>query len=466
MPEQLFARVNPQPVAAPELLAWNAGLADELGLGDIAADEDALAQIFSGNQIPEGADPIALAYAGHQFGYFSPQLGDGRAVLLGEVVDKDGRRRDVQLKGSGRTPFSRGGDGKSSLGPVIREYLLSEAMHALGVPTTRALAAVLTGEKVYRDALLPGGVLTRIASSHIRVGSFEYFAAQGDVESLKVLADFAIERHAPEAATEERPYLTLFAHVVEVQSALVAHWMALGFIHGVMNTDNTAISGETLDYGPCAFMDEFNAAKVFSSIDQSGRYAFNRQPAMVHWNLTRLAECLLVLDDVPLDYEQQLARVQPLFEAQYHERMRRKLGLVSDVGDDAVGDMALVGEWLNHLHAHELDYTMSFRELAGRTSGAGKPRFGEFEENWRERLERQAKDPAVVSAAMDAVNPLYIPRNHQVERAIQAAIADDFSVFNTLREVLVNPFAEQPQFAEFAMPPRVDERVAQTFCGT
>ena len=387
-------------------------------------------------------------------------------MLLGEVVDKHGKRRDVQLKGSGRTPFSRGGDGKSSLGPVIREYILSEAMHSLGVPTTRALAAVLTGENVYRESPLPGGVLTRVASSHIRIGSFEYFAARGDVEALKILADFAIERHAPELAKGERPYLAFFAQVVEAQAALVAHWMDIGFIHGVMNTDNMTVSGETLDYGPCAFVDEFHSAKVFSSIDHAGRYAFDRQPAIVHWNLTRLAECLLMLDNNQQEFEQQLARVKQLFEKHYYARMQRKLGLLAEGVDEDAGDAALVREWLGFLQSNELDYTLSFRELAGRTNGEGAVRFGDFEEKWLRRVARQAQSPAAVSASMNAVNPLFIPRNHQVERAIQAAIAGDLSIFNELREVLAKPFDEQPEFARYADPPLPEERVARTFCGT
>ncbi|MEM7279759.1 MAG: YdiU family protein, partial [Pseudomonadota bacterium] len=451
LPEQLFAHSNPMSVPAPALLAWNASLAEELGLMLQDASADELAQIFSGNRIPDGAEPIALAYAGHQFGHFSPQLGDGRAVLLGEVIDKQGIRKDVQLKGSGRTPFSRGGDGKSSLGPVIREYLLSEAMHTLGVPTTRALAAVLTGERVYRESALPGGVLTRVASSHIRVGSFEYFAARRDIASLKALADYAIARHVPEASKEDRPYLSFFAHVLDVQTTLVAHWMALGFIHGVMNTDNTAISGETLDYGPCAFMDEFNATKVFSSIDRGGRYAFNQQPAIVHWNLVRLAECLLLLDEEQAEYEQQLGRVQPEFESQYYTRMRAKLGLLSE-GNEA-DDSKLVGEWLDHLQSNELDYTLSFRELANQADGNREPRFGAFEKQWKRRLSQQPTSADETVTAMNAVNPLFIPRNHQVERAIQAAIVGDMSIFEDLRKVLVNPFAEQPELSEYSAAP-------------
>ncbi len=451
-------------VPAPALLAWNAALAEELGLNLQHASEPELAEIFSGNRIPDGAEPIALAYAGHQFGHFSPQLGDGRAVLLGEVTDRQGIRKDIQLKGSGRTPFSRGGDGKSSLGPVIREYLLSEAMYALGVPTTRALAAVLTGESVYRESLLPGGVFTRVASSHIRVGSFEYFAARRDIVSLKALADYAIARHVPEASLTERPYLSFFVHVLEAQTTLVAHWMALGFIHGVMNTDNTAISGETLDYGPCAFMDEFNAAKVFSSIDRGGRYAFNQQPAIVHWNLVRLAECLLLLDEGQAEYEQQLGRVKDEFESRYYARMRAKLGLFKD-GEEA-DDNRLVAEWLDYLQSNELDYTLSFRDLANQADGNHEPRFGAFEEQWKKRVSQQVQSANETSAAMNAVNPLFIPRNHQVERAIQAAIVGDMSVFEDLRKVLVNPFEEQPELAEYSAAPLKQERVTQTFCGT
>ena len=335
-------------------------------------------------------------------------------------------------------------------------------MHALGVPTTRALAAVLTGERVYRELPLPGGVLTRVASSHIRIGSFEYFAARGDVEGVKTLADYSIERHAPELAAGERPYLAFFARVVEAQATLVAHWMDIGFIHGVMNTDNTTVSGETLDYGPCAFMDEFHSSKVFSSIDHGGRYAFDRQPAIVHWNLARLAECLLMVDDDQPEFERELSRVKPLFEQHYFARLRRKLGLV---GEEA-GDEALVREWLSHLQSNELDYTLSFRELAERTSGQGPPRFGEFEAKWRRRVAAEDGTPSTVTASMNSVNPLFVPRNHQIERAIHAAIDGDLSIFNELREVLAKPFEEQPRFAHYADPPLVEERVARTFCGT
>ncbi|MEO0575494.1 MAG: YdiU family protein, partial [Pseudomonadota bacterium] len=437
----------------------------DLGL-DQLGDSAELADIFGGNVILPGADPIALAYAGHQFGHFSPQLGDGRAVLLGDVVDHHGRRYDIQLKGSGRTPFSRRGDGKSSLGPVIREFLVSEAMHALGVPTTRALAAVATGETVHRETALPGGVLTRIASSHIRIGTFEYFAARRDVAGVKALADFAIARHAPNVASQSQPYLALFERVLEAQTQLVAHWMSIGFIHGVMNTDNMAISGETLDYGPCAFMDAFHAEKVFSSIDHGGRYAFNQQPAIVHWNLTRLAECLLLLDEDQAAFELQLARVKSLFESSYYRRMRVKLGIDDTESDDLLADNELVQEWLGYLQLHQLDYTQSFRALADQLDEDSAPRFGDFETRWLRRVQRQPGSKPDTRRSMNAVNPMFIPRNHQIERAITAGINADYSIFDELRVALSQPFDAQERYAQYAVPPRPEEQVLRTYCGT
>ena len=462
LPERFYARVEPAAVPAPALLAWNAPLAAELGLGELGGDEERLARLFAGNELPPGAEPVALAYAGHQFGQFVPQLGDGRAVLLGERVDTAGRRRDIQLKGSGRTPFSRMGDGKSSLGPVIREYLVSEAMHALGVPTTRALAAVATGERVFREQALPGGVFTRVAASHIRVGTFEYFAARGDAEAVQTLADYAIERHYPHAQEADAPLVALYRAVIEAQARLVARWMALGFIHGVMNTDNTAISGETLDYGPCAFMDEFHYDKVFSSIDHYGRYAYGQQGSIAQWNLARLADCLLIAGGDKAAYEEELSRYPRLFEEEWLGRMARKLGLTTTEPDDA----DLIGDWLAHLQRNGLDYTLSFRRLAGRVDAGGEPAFGEFEARWRARLGRQPESPGEVRGRMEAENPLYIPRNHQVERAIQAAIGGDLSVFHELREVLAQPFGEQHGRAAWAEPPAPEERVTRTFCGT
>jgi len=459
LPARFYERVRPARVPEPKLLAWNQSLADELGLGELEDD----ARLFSGNELPPGADPIALAYAGHQFGQFVPRLGDGRAVLLGELPGSDGRLRDIQLKGSGRTPFSRGGDGKSWLGPVIREYLLSEAMHAMGVPTTRALAAVTTGEQVFREAAgLPGGILTRVAASHVRVGTFEYFAARQDADAVQKLLDFAIERHYPDVRDDESPRLAFFGKVVEAQAELVAHWMSIGFIHGVMNTDNTTVSGETLDYGPCAFMDEFEYGKVFSSIDVYGRYAFSRQPSIAHWNLARLADCLLLLGDEPSVFEEELDRFAGLFESAWLGRMRRKLGLTTS----EPGDGDLVGEWLAYLQENGLDFTLSFRRLATRLAAEGRPEFGEAEEKWRQRVKRQPEDTLAIREMMDDANPLFIPRNHQVERAIRSAVDGDFTVFRELDRLLRRPFEEQPEFARYGEPPEPADRVERTFCGT
>lgn len=462
LPEAFHAKVVPDEVAAPSLLAWNVELADELGLDTLADDDAELARIFSGASRPEGVQPIALAYAGHQFGHFVPQLGDGRAALLGEVVTDAGRRYDIQLKGSGRTPYSRGGDGKSWLGPVLREYVLSEAMHHLGVPTTRALAAVSTGETVHRETALPGAIFTRVASSHLRIGTFEYFAARQNRAALTALTDYAIERHYPEAKREESPYVAFFRSVTERQAELVARWMAVGFIHGVMNTDNTAISGETLDYGPAACMDEFQFKKVFSSIDHHGRYAYANQATVAQWNLARLAESLLLLCDFRTEFEAILADFSAWHDSHYLDLMRPKLGLTEGRGDDA----ELVGEWLNHLQNNELDYTLSFRELAMRIDATDTSRFGEFEQRWRQRVGNQASSSSEIATVMNSVNPLYIPRNHRVEQAISEVVAGDLSVFRDLNLVLARPFERQPEFAQYAEAPAPDERVTETFCGT
>ncbi len=453
---------------APELIAWNAPLAESLGLGDLndlndLNDQPArLARWFSGSEPLPGSRPIALAYAGHQFGQFVPRLGDGRAALLGEIVDPAGTRWDLQLKGSGPTAFSRGGDGKSSLGPVIREYLLSEAMHHLGVPTTRALAAVATGEDVFRERAEPGGVFTRVASSHIRIGTFQYFASQGDLESLRVLAEHAIDRHDPGAAATDQPFLALFRGVVARQSALVAKWLSIGFIHGVMNTDNTAVSGETLDYGPCAFMDEYRAQKVFSSIDRRGRYAYANQPAIVHWNLARLAECLLLLDEDVEGFQAELDRCPDILAAEHLRLMGAKLGIEAP----READRDLVDAFFRRLEAKDQDFTLGFRALADRLEAGDESAFGEVETRWRARLAEQGDAPDTVRARMNAVNPLYIPRNHQVERAIRGGFAGDYTVFHELDTVLRRPFDEQPEFAAYAVAPEPEERVLRTFCGT
>jgi uncharacterized protein YdiU (UPF0061 family) len=463
LPEVFYSRVQTDRAPEPRLLAWNAELAEQLGLGSLGDDESQLAGIFSGSEPLPGGETIALAYAGHQFGHFVPQLGDGRAALIGEVVSpQDGGRYDIQLKGSGQTPYSRRGDGKSSLGPVIREYLLSEAMQRLGVPTTRALAAVSTGETVFRDAMEPGGVLTRVASSHIRVGTFQYFAAAQQPDALRQLADYAIARHYPDAAASDTPFLAFYSRVVEAQAKLVAHWMALGFIHGVMNTDNCAISGETLDYGPCAFMDEFDINKVFSSIDRQGRYAYGQQATMAQWNLARLAETLMLLEGDKSAYETALEAFQPAFEETYFSLMRNKLGLASSEDDD----VELVTAWLQHLQDHQLDYTQGFRRLAARIDMEDVAVFGDFETRWRKRIDNQPGGSRKAAELMASANPVVIPRNHQVERAIQAAFQGDFTLFDEFRKALSDPFTEQAGLEHYADPPLPEERVEMTFCGT
>lgn len=463
LPGDFYARTETDPAPRPALIVWNESLAAHLGLNDLGDDRARLARIFSGSEALPGGNTIALAYAGHQFGHFVPQLGDGRAALLGEVVSPvDGRRYDIQLKGSGQTPFSRRGDGKSSLGPVIREYLLSEAMHGLGVPTTRALAAVATGETVFRQAGEPGGVLTRVAASHIRVGTFQYFAARNNRDALRQLTRYAIARHYPDTASAEHPVSALFAAVVEAQARLIAYWMALGFIHGVMNTDNCAISGETLDYGPCAFLDEFHIDKVFSSIDRHGRYAYGQQASMGEWNLARLAECLMLLETKPKVFEETLHRFQPHFETHYFALMGNRLGLTRQSGDDR----GLITAWLQHLQTQRLDYNLSFRRLAERLSSDRPPLFGEFEIRWLQRIDSQPGGRSEAAKLMASANPVAIPRNHQVERAIRAAFDGDFTPFHELRQVLAEPFSEHPALAHYAEPPLEHERVRMTFCGT
>jgi len=453
LPDRFFARQAPVAVAAPRLIRVNYDLAATMGLDPAALDADLLA----GNRVPEGAAPLAQAYAGHQFGHFSPRLGDGRAVLLGEVIGTDGRRYDIQFKGSGRTAFSRGGDGRAAVGPVLREYLLGEAMHALGIPTTRALAAVATGQGVQRETMLPGAVLTRVASSHLRVGTFQYFAAQGDVEAVRTLADYAIARHDPGCAGD---YPGFLAAVIARQADLVAHWLLVGFIHGVMNTDNMAISGETIDYGPCAFMDAYDPATVFSSIDEAGRYAYGRQPGIAGWNLARLAEALLPLLAPERDEGIQVAQAAiagfgPRFEATYLGGLRRKIGLSTQ--ED--GDDDLTQELLQQMGEAGADWTLTFRGLA-----EGEAPFGDWGRRWQARL---AREPGSPDAVMLAMNPLYIPRNHLVEAALSAAVTQgDYGPFERLLEVISRPYERRPGLELFALPPRPEERVLATFCGT
>ena len=479
LPDRFYARLTPTPVRTPKLIRLNRDLADHLGLDPAWLASPEGAGVLAGNRVPDGAEPLALAYAGHQFGHFVPQLGDGRAILLGEVVDRDGVRRDIQLKGSGRTPFSRGGDGRAALGPVLREYIVSEAMAALGIPTTRSLAAVMTGETVVRETYLPGAVLTRVAASHIRVGTFQFFAARGDTDGVRQLADYVIARHYPEAARTERPYRTLLEQVVAAQADLIARWLLVGFIHGVMNTDNMSVAGETIDYGPCAFMDAYDPAMVFSSIDHMGRYAYANQPRIGLWNLTRLAETLLPLlaeeqDQAVAQAQEALSGFAPKFEAAYHAGLRRKLGLFTDREED----LALVSDLLQAMAENQADFTLTFRRLC---NAATEPEhdgairdlfvdptaFDRWAVRWRERLGQEPQDDIARRAAMRAVNPAFIPRNHRIEALITTAVErEDFVPFEELLAVLSKPYEDQPAFAAYASPPEPHERVQQTFCGT
>ena len=471
----LFTPWDAAPVSDGQLVVLNETLAVELGLDvEVLRTPDGVAALV-GQRIPVGTVTIAQAYAGHQFGGFSPSLGDGRALLLGELVDGDGRCRDVHLKGSGATPYSRGGDGKAALGPMLREHLVSEAMHALGIPTTRALAVVATGEPVVREVLLPGAILVRVASSHLRVGSFQYTAAHGDIGLLQRLADHAIARHYPAAAGAEQPYVALFEAVVEAQAALVAQWMLVGFVHGVMNTDNMTISGETIDYGPCAFMEAFNLATVFSSIDHGGRYAYGQQPRIAHWNLARFGEVMLSLLATELEPAVEtangvLATFAGRYEAHWLAGMRAKLGLTT--ADP--GDAELVSELLGVLEAQAVDMTSAFRALSSAARADDAPMhellaesapYDAWAQRWRTRLDSEARPAATVAAAMDRTNPIYIPRNQLVEDALAAAVDGDLIPYEHLLAAVTNPFDERPGDDRYALPaePAAPYR---TFCGT
>lgn len=475
LPDRFYQWVDPSTASSPVMIQFNRDLAGKLGLDVDGLDSPEGLEYFSGNRIPEGADPIALAYAGHQFGGFSPQLGDGRALLLGEVVGQDGVRRDIQLKGSGPTPFSRRGDGLSALGPVIREYVLSEAMAALGVPTTRALAAVATGDKVARESMLPGGVFTRVAQSHIRIGTFQFFATREDWRNVRVLADYAIGRHYPEAGEADNPYLALLEGVIEKQAKLIAHWMQLGFIHGVMNTDNMSISGETIDYGPCAFMDVYHPTKVFSSIDQNGRYAYAQQGPIGHWNLVRLAETLIPLIDDDQEKAIELAegaldRYPEIHGEALRARYSEKIGIESN----SENDWELVQQLLSAMAAGQADFTLVFRHLSGALESGDdelvERLFSDSEairswmKSWRERIPEDERANAV--ALMRRTNPVFIPRNHRVEEVIAAGYEGDYEPFRRLNAVLQNPFSEQPESVEYELAPEPSEVVQATFCGT
>ena len=473
LPDRFHALTPPTPVPTPRLVQLNTALADELGLDPAWLASPEGVAMLAGNTVAPGSTPIATAYAGHQFGQFSPQLGDGRAILLGEVVDHLGRRRDIQLKGAGRTRFSRGGDGRAALGPVMREYIVSEAMAALGIPTTRALAFVLTGAPVMREEVLPGAILTRVAASHIRVGTFQFFAARKDVEALRLLADHVIARHYPQAAAADNPALAMLDGVIAAQADLIARWLLVGFIHGVMNTDNSSIAGETIDYGPCAFLDGYDPETVLSAIDTGGRYAYGNQPTIALWNLTRLAEALLPLlaEDTDTAVERAQTALEafaPRFQAAYDSGIARKLGLPGDSEADTV----LGAEFLGLLGAHGADFTLSFRHLSRLQAGIAseEPLRAELAddpalEDWLERWRQRSK--ATAPGAMLAVNPAYIPRNHRIAAAIEAAQErDDFAPFETLMTVLARPFEEREAFAAYETPPQPHERVRRTFCGT
>lgn len=471
LPESLYVRLDPTPVRAPRMAIFNRSLAEVLSLDADALAGETGAALFSGNRLPEGAQPIAQAYAGHQFGHFTV-LGDGRAHLLGEHLTPDGGRYDIQLKGSGQTPFSRNGDGRAALGPMLREYLISEAMAALGIPTTRSLAVVHTGQQVFRETPLPGAILTRVASSHIRVGTFQWPAARNDREALARLAEYTIGRHFPELQEADQPFAALLLAVMERQAALVAAWMHVGFVHGVMNTDNMALSGETIDYGPCAFMDAYDPATVFSSIDHGGRYAFGRQPAMAQWNLSRFAETLLPLlheeEEEALAIANEILGAFPaLFSRYWLDGMRAKLGLFN--GEDE--DTALVGDLLTLMHGQRADYANTLRDLALEplpdTPPFGNPAFGGWYARWQARLQRQPESPEQARALMRSRNPAVIPRNHRVEEALAAAVDGDFGVMERLLEVLSRPYDDLPEHAvAYREPAPPSAEPYKTFCGT
>ena len=482
LPDGFFQKVDPTPVSAPEWIALNREFAAELGIDVDKLDSPEGLAFLAGNAKPEGSDPLSMAYSGHQFGGFSPLLGDGRAILLGEVIGKeDETRRDIQLKGSGPTPFSRRGDGRSALGPVLREYLVSEAMVALGAPTTRALAAIWTGDKVLRDrGYEPGGVFTRVAKSHIRVGTFQWSAARQDHENLRVLADYVIGRHYPDSRDSENPYRTLLENVIQRQAQLIAKWMHLGFIHGVMNTDNMAISGETIDYGPCAFMDDYDPAKKFSFIDQQGRYAYSNQPTMAHWNLTRLAEAMLPLladsdDKAVTEAESALEKFPDIFQTALVSGFTKKIGIEN--GDE--DDWKIVQSLLALMHDSNADFTLTFRHLRNAAQDSSetddRPVIDLFQSpepiskwlaEWRSHLQKAGISAEAATAQMLSVNPVFIPRNHRIEAAIQAGMKQDYEPFNQLHQILKKPFEEQPEFSEFEAAPEASEVVCETFCGT
>lgn len=471
LPEIFYKKQLPTPVREPQLIVFNDSLATSLGLNAEALKGGAGIAVLAGNKIPDDAEPLAQAYAGHQFGHFT-MLGDGRAVLLGEQINPQGERVDIQYKGSGRTPYSRGGDGRAGLGPMLREYIISEAMHGLGIPTTRSLAVVETGEQIIRETMLPGAILTRVAASHLRVGTFQYAANFGKVEDLRALADYAIERHYPEIKTKENRYVLLLKELINRQAGLIAKWLHVGFIHGVMNTDNMTISGETIDYGPCAFIDVYDPATVFSSIDRDGRYAFGNQPYIGGWNLTRFAESILPLlheeeDEAVKLAEEALSDFSDVFAAKWLAGMRAKLGMINEEAEDKT----LIADLLNLMQKHRADYTNTFRALTfsqlEETDLFKSEEFTQWHEKWQARLGRQQESKEASHELMKKSNPAVIPRNHRVEEALEAAVEKgDFSVMEQLLAVLSNPYAHSPEQADYCKPPAPSKLPYRTYCGT
>ena len=476
LPKDFYQKIQPKPVKNPKLIEFNSELSRFLNINPNKINQENGKLIFSGNILPVGAEPIAMAYAGHQFGNFVPQLGDGRAVLIGELIAKNGKRFDLQLKGSGKTAFSRQGDGRSPIGPVIREYLVSEALHHLGVKSTRSLAIVSTGEKVIREEPINGGILTRVASSHIRIGTFELFFFRKDFKSLKKLADYTIKRHFNEFH-KKNPYEYLLENVIKSQASLVAKWMSIGFIHGVMNTDNTSISGETIDYGPCAFMDHYNPNKVFSYIDHSGRYSFNNQGKIMLWNLSKFAESIMPLLDKNFDNSRQkaiyyLKEFPKYFENNWLREMRKKFGFKKKLSDD----LNLINDFFEIVKNEKLDYTLAFRSLSrilmGEKNNFYKIRNNKVEEfkswilRWNKRLESENYQKSTIAKRMMSVNPIYIPRNHLVESVIESALQNDFSKMKNLLKIIKDPFNEKQVNKKFSLPPKSNEVVPNTFCGT
>jgi len=477
LPDNFYSNVNPTPVKNPGVIKINESLAKFLGFNLESVDCD---KYFSGNILFKGSNPISMAYAGHQFGHWVPQLGDGRAVLLGEVIDTKGRRRDIQLKGSGPTPFSRMGDGRAWLGPILREYIVSEAMNKLNIPTTRALSAISTGEHIYREQEFPGAILTRVAHSHIRVGTFQYFSARQDIKSLKILADYVIERHYPHCQDGKNSYINLFKEIVKRQAILISKWMSVGFIHGVMNTDNTSIYGETIDYGPCAFLDEYDSNKVFSSIDQTGRYAYKNQPEIIRWNLACLASSLLPL--IHDDEKQSIILAQnavdefpDLYKEEWLKLFRNKLGLQNKKENDE----KLIDSLLLQMEKHKTDFTLTFRNLCTLVMDNNESDFQKFRNhfsnskdinnwlsNWKSRLSFEKRNKDNIFTFIKDINPAYIPRNHRIEEMINKGLEGDYSLFNLLNEILSTPFNDQKEYQEYQVPPKENQIVKQTFCGT